>query len=32
MCQWGARGMAAAGASSREIIAFYFPATALGRG
>jgi stage II sporulation protein D len=32
MCQWGARAIAAAGGSSREIIAFYFPATALGRG
>jgi peptidoglycan hydrolase-like amidase len=32
MCQWGAREMAAAGASSRDIIGFYFPTTALGRG
>jgi stage II sporulation protein D len=29
MCQWGARVMAAAGASASEIIAFYFPKTAL---
>jgi stage II sporulation protein D len=32
MCQWGARGMAASGASARDIIGFYFPATSLGRG
>jgi stage II sporulation protein D len=31
MCQWGARQMAAAGASAQEIVAFYFPATTLGR-
>jgi stage II sporulation protein D len=30
MCQWGAREMAAAGASAADIIAFYFPKTALG--
>jgi stage II sporulation protein D len=30
MCQWGARAMAAAGASAADIIAFYFPKTALG--
>lgn len=29
MCQWGARVMAAGGASASEIIAFYFPKTAL---
>lgn len=27
MCQWGARAMAAAGATAAEIIAFYFPTT-----
>lgn len=27
MCQWGARAMAAAGASAADIIAFYFPTT-----
>ncbi len=32
MCQWGARQMAAAGASSRDIVGFYFPTTTLGRG
>ena len=31
MCQWGARAMAAQGAAMREIIAWYFPGTALGR-
>ncbi len=30
MCQWGAREMAAAGSSAAEIVAFYFPKTALG--
>ena len=29
MCQWGARAMAAAGASAAEIIAFYFPKTSI---
>jgi stage II sporulation protein D len=29
MCQWGAREMAAAGASAEAIIAFYFPTTTL---
>jgi stage II sporulation protein D len=29
MCQWGARAMAASGASAAEIIAFYFPKTAI---
>jgi peptidoglycan hydrolase-like amidase len=32
MCQWGARQMAAAGKSAGDIIGFYFPGTALGRG
>jgi stage II sporulation protein D len=27
MCQWGARGMAIAGRSAREILAWYFPGT-----
>ncbi len=31
LCQWGARGMAANGARSDEILAFYFPGTAFGR-
>ncbi len=31
MCQWGARQMAAAGASAHEIVAFYFPTTTLAR-
>jgi stage II sporulation protein D len=31
LCQWGARGMAANGAGSDEILAFYFPGTAFGR-
>jgi len=30
MCQWGARQMALDGASARDILAFYFPGTALG--
>ena len=29
LCQWGARGMAATGASTSEIIAHYFPGTTL---
>ena len=29
MCQWGARAMAAGGASAADIIAFYFPKTAI---
>jgi stage II sporulation protein D len=32
MCQWGARAMGAQGAGAREIVAFYFPGTAFGRG
>lgn len=32
MCQWGARQMAAAGKSAGDIVSFYFPGTALGRG
>jgi stage II sporulation protein D len=32
MCQWGARQMGASGATSRDIIQFYFPTTSLGRG
>ncbi len=32
MCQWGARTMGAQGAGAREIVAFYFPGTDLGRG
>jgi len=31
MCQWGARDLGASGASAREIVAFYFPGTDLGR-
>lgn len=31
MCQWGARQMALEGASARDILAFYFPGTTLGR-
>jgi stage II sporulation protein D len=31
LCQWGARGMAANGAGSDEILAFYFPGTTFGR-
>jgi stage II sporulation protein D len=27
MCQWGARGMALAGRSARDVLAFYFPGT-----
>ena len=30
LCQWGARGMAAAGATGQDIIAHYFPTTTLG--
>ena len=30
LCQWGARGMAAAGATGQEIVAHYFPTTILG--
>ncbi|HEY5427426.1 MAG TPA: SpoIID/LytB domain-containing protein [Candidatus Tumulicola sp.] len=30
MCQWGAQGMALAGRSARDIVAFYFPGTAIG--
>lgn len=29
-CQWGARGLAQTGASSAEILAYYFPGTMLG--
>jgi stage II sporulation protein D len=29
MCQWGARGMALAGSSAQDILAAYFPGTAL---
>ena len=31
LCQWGARGMAQAGADAAAIVQFYFPQTALGR-
>ncbi|GAC1613669.1 MAG: hypothetical protein NVS4B5_01160 [Vulcanimicrobiaceae bacterium] len=31
LCQWGARGMGERGAGAREIVAFYFPGTDLGR-
>jgi stage II sporulation protein D len=31
LCQWGARGLAADGASAQAIVQFYFPGTALGR-
>ncbi len=31
MCQWGARDLGASGASARDIVAFYFPGTDLGR-
>lgn len=30
LCQWGARGMAAAGATGQQIVAYYFPHTVLG--
>jgi stage II sporulation protein D len=30
MCQWGAQGMALAGGAARDIIAWYFPGTAIG--
>ncbi len=30
LCQWGARGMALEGASSSDILNFYFPGTAIG--
>jgi len=32
LCQWGARSLAAAGAPAAEILAFYFPGTAIGSG
>ncbi len=32
MCQWGARTMGAQGAGARDIVSFYFPGTAFGRG
>ena len=32
LCQWGARYFAAAGAPAAEILAFYFPGTAVGSG
>jgi len=31
LCQWGARELGSRGASAREIVAFYFPGTDLGR-
>jgi len=31
LCQWGARGMAQAGASAAQILAYYFPTTGLGQ-
>jgi stage II sporulation protein D len=31
LCQWGARGMATAGASAAQILAYYFPTTGLGQ-
>lgn len=31
LCQWGARGLAATGASAQAIVAFYFPGTTLAR-
>jgi stage II sporulation protein D len=31
MCQWGARGLAQGGRNVRDILAFYFPGTQLGR-
>ena len=30
MCQWGARGMAQLGRASNDVLAFYFPGTAVG--
>ena len=30
LCQWGARGMALAGAGARAILAFYYPGTGIG--
>ncbi|HEV3158113.1 MAG TPA: SpoIID/LytB domain-containing protein [Candidatus Baltobacteraceae bacterium] len=32
MCQWGAKGMAGAGRSPQEILAFYFPGTTITKG
>jgi stage II sporulation protein D len=32
MCQWGARMLGAQGAGARDIVSFYFPGTAFGRG
>jgi stage II sporulation protein D len=32
MCQWGARMLGAQGASAGDIVSFYFPGTAFGRG
>jgi stage II sporulation protein D len=31
LCQWGARGMALSGRAARDIVAFYFPGTEIGR-
>ena len=31
LCQWGARGLGAAGASAAQILAFFFPGTAVER-
>jgi stage II sporulation protein D len=31
MCQWGARALGETGAAARDIVAFYFPGTMLGR-
>jgi stage II sporulation protein D len=30
LCQWGARALAASGSGAKDIVAFYFPGTALG--
>lgn len=30
MCQWGARGMALAGHTARDVVSFYFPGTEIG--
>jgi len=32
LCQWGTRVMGQVGASSEQIVAFYFPGTSIGRG
>jgi SpoIID/LytB domain protein len=31
LCQWGTRALGASGTSARDILAFYFPGTSIGR-